>query len=85
MTGCPNGCGRPYVAEIGLVGRSAGHYDLRLGGDRLGYRLNTTYKEGVDESEILNTLDGLMADYVRERAVGEPFGDFCQRQLAVQG
>lgn len=84
MTGCPNGCGRPYVAEIGLVGRSAGHYDLRLGGDRLGYRLNTLYKEGVDESEILSTLDGLMADYARERAVGETFGDYCQRQLMAQ-
>ncbi len=81
MTGCPNGCSRPYVAEIGLVGRSAGHYDLRLGGDRLGYRLNTIYKEGVEESEILNTLDGLMAAYVRERAVSETFGDYCQRQL----
>lgn len=84
MTGCPNGCGRPYVAEIGLVGRSVGHYDLRLGGDRLGYRLNTLYKEGLDESEILNTLDSLMASYVRERAEDETFGDFCQRQLFVQ-
>lgn len=81
MTGCPNGCGRPYVAEIGLVGRSAGHYDLRLGGDRLGYRLNTTYKEGVDEAEILSILDSLLADYARNRQQGETFGDYCQRQL----
>lgn len=83
MTGCPNGCSRPYVAEIGLVGRSMGHYDLRLGGDRLGYRLNTIYKEGVDEAEILNILDGLLADYARERTVGETFGDYCRRQLAL--
>lgn len=83
MTGCPNGCSRPYVAEIGLVGRSMGHYDLRLGGDRLGYRLNTTYREGVDEAEILNILDGLLANYARERTVGETFGDHCRRQLAL--
>lgn len=81
MTGCPNGCARPYVAEIGLVGRSMGHYDLRLGGDRLGYRLNTTYKEGVDESEILAILDGLLSGYARERVAGETFGDYCQRQI----
>lgn len=81
MTGCPNGCGRPYVAEIGLVGRSAGHYDLRLGGDRLGYRLNTTHKEGVDEAEILSTLDALLGDYARGRSEGETFGDFCQRKI----
>lgn len=82
MTGCPNGCGRPYVAEIGLVGRSAGHYDLRLGGDRLGYRLNTTYKEGVNEEEILTTLDSLLGDYSKDRAQGETFGDFCQKHFA---
>lgn len=81
MTGCSNGCGRPYVAEIGLVGRSVGHYDLRLGGDRLGYRLNTLYKEGLDESQILATLDSLLADYARERMEEETFGDYCQRQL----
>lgn len=82
MTGCPNGCGRPYVAEIGLVGRSAGHYDLRLGGDRLGYRLNTTYKEGVNEDEILRTLDTLFGDYRKDRAKDETFGDFCQKHFA---
>lgn len=81
MTGCPNGCGRPYVAEIGLVGRSLGHYDLRLGGDRLGYRLNTTFKEGVDEAEILATLDPLLGEYAAAKGAGETFGDFCQRKL----
>ncbi|WP_090571594.1 NADPH-dependent assimilatory sulfite reductase hemoprotein subunit [Nitrosomonas sp. Nm33] len=84
LTGCPNGCGRPFVAEIGLVGRSVGHYDLRLGGDRLGYRLNTLYKEGLDESKILSTLDSLLADYARGRMEGETFGDYCQRQLFTQ-
>jgi sulfite reductase (NADPH) hemoprotein beta-component len=83
MTGCPNGCGRPYVAEIGLVGRSAGHYDLRLGGDRLGYRLNTTFKEGVDEAEILSTLDPLLAEYARSKQQGESFGDFCHKKLVA--
>lgn len=85
MTGCPNGCSRPYAAEIGLVGRSPGHYDLRLGGDRLGYRLNTPYQEGINEAEILSTLDGLLADYARERAADETFGDYCWRKLTVEG
>jgi sulfite reductase (NADPH) hemoprotein beta-component len=85
MSGCPNGCSRSYVAEIGLIGRSVGHYDLRLGGDHLGYRLNTTYKEGLSEAEILSTLDGLLAGYKHKRAVGETFGDYCQRQLAEKG
>lgn len=85
MTGCPNGCSRPYAAEIGLVGRSPGHYDLRLGGDRLGYRLNTPYQEGINEAEILSTLDSLLADYARERAADETFGDYCWRKLTVEG
>lgn len=83
MTGCPNGCGRPYVAEIGLVGRSAGHYDLRLGGDRLGYRLNTTFKEGVDEAEILATLDPLLAEYAAAKGAHKTFGDFCHKKLGA--
>lgn len=83
MSGCPNGCSRPYAAEIGLVGRSMEHYDLRLGGDRLGYRLNTLYQEGLNEAEILNTLDDLLANYAQGRAAGESFGDYCQRQLTL--
>ena len=56
MTGCPNGCGRPYLADIGLVGRSMGKYDLMLGGDNLGTRLNRIYKESLAEEQILNEL-----------------------------
>jgi len=56
MTGCPNGCGRPYLADIGLVGRSMGKYDLMLGGDNLGTRLNKIYKESLAEEQILNEL-----------------------------
>jgi sulfite reductase (NADPH) hemoprotein beta-component len=67
--------------EIGLVGRSMGHYDLRLGDDRLGYRLNTLYKEGIDESKILSILGSLLADYASERMKSETFGDYCQRHL----
>ncbi|MBK6816356.1 MAG: NADPH-dependent assimilatory sulfite reductase hemoprotein subunit [Saprospiraceae bacterium] len=76
MTGCPNGCGRPYVAEIGLIGTSYGHYNLHLGGDRLGMRLNTKYYEQVDEETILNILDPLLEKYSKEKNNHASFGDF---------
>lgn len=57
MTGCPNGCARPYVAEIGLVGRALGYYDLHLGGDQIGARLARKYKEGIDEKTILQIIE----------------------------
>lgn len=80
MTGCPNGCGRPYMAEIGLVGKGPGLYALRLGGDYEGERLNQVYKEEVDEAEILETLDTLFADYTKNRLnISEKFGDFMHR------
>ncbi|TAE33823.1 MAG: NADPH-dependent assimilatory sulfite reductase hemoprotein subunit [Alphaproteobacteria bacterium] len=81
MTGCPNGCGRPYLAEIGFVGKAAGRYALRLGGDYEGERLNQVYKEEVDEGEIIATLNELFGVYVRDRDNGERFGDFCHRTL----
>jgi sulfite reductase (NADPH) hemoprotein beta-component len=80
MTGCPNGCGRPYVAEIGFVGTAAGRYNLYLGGDRQGTRLNKVYKENLDETAILGELDLLFWLYKKERATGESFGDFALRQ-----
>ncbi len=80
MTGCPNGCARPYVAEIGLVGTAYGHYNLYLGGDRQGQRLNKIYKENLDETSILTELDGWLARYKSERKVGEGFGDFALRE-----
>ncbi|MGN6438881.1 MAG: NADPH-dependent assimilatory sulfite reductase hemoprotein subunit, partial [Agriterribacter sp.] len=79
MTGCPNGCGRPYVAEIGFVGTSYGHYNLHLGGDRLGTRLNKVYKEGANEEAILTELDTLFNQYSKERKKKETFGDFAKR------
>ncbi len=81
MTGCPNGCARPYVAEIGLIGRNPGRYNLHLGGDALGQRLNTLYQEDADEGMILETLDGLFGRYVSEREAAESFGDFTARVL----
>ncbi len=80
MTGCPNGCGRPYVAEIGFVGTAAGRYNLHLGGDHEGTRLNRIYKENLDETAILKELDLLFWLYRKERITGEKFGDFALRQ-----
>ncbi len=83
MTGCPNGCARPYVAEIGLVGTAAGRYNLHIGGDRQGERLNTKYKESLNEEEILTELDSLLGDYVKEKLPAETFGDFTHRKFVV--
>jgi sulfite reductase (NADPH) hemoprotein beta-component len=80
MTGCPNGCGRPYAAEIGFVGTAPGHYNLLLGGDHEGLRLNRVYKESLDETAILKELDLLFWLYKKERVTGERFGDFALRQ-----
>ncbi|ULT43799.1 hypothetical protein KRR40_10595 [Niabella defluvii] len=67
MTGCPNGCGRSPNAEIGFVGTAYGKYNLHIGGDRLGQRLNTKYKESLNEEQILTTLDELFGIYTREK------------------
>jgi sulfite reductase (NADPH) hemoprotein beta-component len=80
MTGCPNGCGRPYAAEIGLVGTALGRYNLYLAGDHEGTRLNRVYKESLDEAAILKELDVLFWLYRKERITGERFGDFALRQ-----
>ncbi|MEA3277289.1 MAG: assimilatory sulfite reductase (NADPH) hemoprotein subunit [Pseudomonadota bacterium] len=79
MTGCPNGCARPFVAEIGLVGKGPGRYNLMLGGDGKGTRLNRLYRENLDESAILATLDGLFRHYAEQRLGGESLGDFAVR------
>lgn len=81
MTGCPNGCGRPYVSEIGFVGTAAGQYNLMVGGDRYGERLNKVYKEKLDESQILAEADLLFGIYTNERNPGETFGDFTHRKF----
>ncbi len=81
ITGCPNGCGRSYAAEIGLVGKNPGKYVLRLGGDYEGERLNSVYLEEADEAEILETLDKLLGEYANDAKEGESFGDYSQRTL----
>jgi sulfite reductase (NADPH) hemoprotein beta-component len=79
MTGCPNGCGRSTAAEIGLIGTGYGLYNLHIGGDRLGMRLNKKYKENLNEEQILQTLDELFGTYATYRNNGESFGDFANR------
>ncbi len=83
MTGCPNGCARPSAAEIAFVGTAAGHYNLHIGGDHQGQRLNKIYKEALDEPAILTTLNGLFGVYKNERVKGERFGDFVMRRGLV--
>jgi sulfite reductase (NADPH) hemoprotein beta-component len=79
ITGCPNGCARPYVAEVGLIGNAPGRYNLYLGGDDRGQRLNVLYRENVDEPTILENLDGLFGKYAAERLTDERFGDYVWR------
>ncbi|RUL71005.1 assimilatory sulfite reductase (NADPH) hemoprotein subunit [Dyella choica] len=79
LSGCPNGCSRPYLGEIALVGRAVGRYDLRLGADFAGQRLNRLVRENIGEAEILAELDGLFAHYAAERNEQERFGDFLVR------
>ncbi|MEO6329625.1 MAG: NADPH-dependent assimilatory sulfite reductase hemoprotein subunit [Ginsengibacter sp.] len=83
MTGCPNGCARSYIAEIGFVGTAMGKYNLHLGGDNEGFRLNKIYKENLEEPQILEELDGLFASFANERNVNESFGDFTMRKQLV--
>jgi sulfite reductase (NADPH) hemoprotein beta-component len=80
MTGCPNGCARPFIAELGFVGTAIGKYNLHLGGDRLGMRLNKMYKESLDEQSILSELDIIFGAFASERINGETFGDFTNRK-----
>jgi sulfite reductase (NADPH) hemoprotein beta-component len=79
ITGCPNGCARPYVAEIALVGKALGRYNLMLGGSRLGNRLNRLYRENLSEAQIFEVLDTLLARFAAERSPGESFGDYLVR------
>jgi sulfite reductase (NADPH) hemoprotein beta-component len=79
MTGCPNGCARPYLAEIGLVGRNPGVYNLYLGAAFNGTRLNKLYAEDVDKVGIVRLLEPMFVRYAKERETGEHFGDFAIR------
>jgi sulfite reductase (ferredoxin) len=79
MTGCPNGCARPYQSDIGIVGRSGDKYTLYVGGHVFGHRLNFVLKDLVLRNEIVPTLTPLLERWKREREAGEGFGDYCQR------
>ncbi|KIP08798.1 hypothetical protein PHLGIDRAFT_360549 [Phlebiopsis gigantea 11061_1 CR5-6] len=79
MTGCPNGCARPYLAEIAFVGKAPGSYMMLLGGGYYGQRLNKIYRDSVTEPEILAILGPMIRHYALERLEGEHFGDFVIR------
>jgi sulfite reductase (NADPH) hemoprotein beta-component len=79
ITGCPNGCGRPSLAEIGLVGRSPGKYNVYLGAAANGSRLNVLYKPSVPVAEMVPMLGTMFRQYAKERTTGESFGDFAIR------
>jgi sulfite reductase beta subunit-like hemoprotein len=79
ITGCPNGCARPYTGDIGIVGRMPGFYALFVAGDFEGTRLNVPLADKVPLNGIAETLDPAFALYAAGRAKGEGFGDFCHR------
>lgn len=79
MTGCPNGCARPYLAEIGFVGRNPGLYNLYLGAAFDGSRLSKLYAQDVNEERILALIEPILLAYAKQRKSGEHFGDFCIR------
>lgn len=81
MTGCPNGCARPYMAEIGFVGKGPGRYQIWFGGDASGTRINRVWKETVKDAEMETELRPVLARFAKERADGERFGDWCDRVL----
>lgn len=79
VTGCPNGCGRALLAELGLVGKAPGRYNLHIGGNREGTRIPRMYRENINEGEILASIDELVARWATERQANEGFGDFVIR------
>lgn len=83
ISGCPNGCSRPYLGEIALVGKAPDRYNLMLGADHRGERLNTLHRENIDEAQLLATLDPLFAGYAAQRTQGERFGDWLLRSGVI--
>ncbi|KKO49517.1 sulfite reductase subunit beta [Arsukibacterium sp. MJ3] len=79
VTGCPNGCGRAMLAEVGLIGRAPGKYNVYLGGNKVGTRIPKLYLDNVGEAKILSELDNLIGRWAVERYSGECFGDFVIR------
>ena len=84
VTGCPNGCGRAMLAEVGLVGKAPGRYNLHLGGNRNGTRIPKMYRENITVEQILTELDGLVGRWAKEREAGEDFGDFTIRAGIIE-
>src|SRR5580704_10339814 len=80
MTGCPNGCARPYTPDIGFVGKTLGKYTIYVGGNLTGTRLAFIYKDLVPFDDLVPSLAPLLAQFKNERQNGESFGDFCERQ-----
>jgi sulfite reductase (NADPH) hemoprotein beta-component len=80
-TGCPNGCARPYMAEIGFVGKAPGRYQVWLGGDVSGTRLNKVWKDVLKETDLETEFRPVFTRFAKERNAGERFGDWCSRVL----
>ncbi|MGB0293162.1 MAG: sulfite reductase, partial [Luteolibacter sp.] len=80
MTGCPNGCARPFIAEIAFVGRAPGKYNVYLGGGHAGQRISKLYKESCPSDQIKELLRPIIHDYASHREEGEHFGDFVIRK-----
>ena len=81
MTGCPNNCARPLLAEIGIIGKVPDKYNLYLGGNQASTRLNRLFKENVKTADLADELRPLFVRFAAERQPHEPFGDFCQRLI----
>lgn len=79
MTGCPNGCARSALGEIGFIGKAPGKYNMYLGASFTGDRLSKLYRENIGEEEILSELEPMIARFAKERYEGEHFGDFVIR------
>ncbi|MCE4980256.1 assimilatory sulfite reductase (NADPH) hemoprotein subunit [Mammaliicoccus sciuri] len=84
MTGCPNGCARPALAEIAFIGKAPGKYNMYLGGGFTGNRLNKLFKENIGEDEILENLKPILIQYGKEKNDGEHFGDFVIRKGIIK-
>ena len=81
MTGCPNGCARPFMAEVAFVGKAPNKYQIYLGGNEASTRLNRLYKESVKTEDLTNELRIVLGRYLAEKTPGERFGDYCARVL----
>ncbi|MBW5405451.1 assimilatory sulfite reductase (NADPH) hemoprotein subunit [Morganella morganii] len=84
VTGCPNGCGRAMLSEVGLVGKAPDRYNLHLGGNRTGTRIPRMYRENISSAVILSVLDELIGRWSQERVAGEDFGDYLIRAGVVK-